>query len=214
MGADHLREPATSEAGFTLLELLVGISILAIIVVAQVAPFQQTIESRDRAEAAVQTSSAVRITLMRLSEELTGALAFNDARGRFSLLDRTFDRPTSELRFATTGARRVQGGARDPIDIVRYYLERDPDRPGSMLLMKQQLPSVAAEGVEPVTMVVLEDVRSFQAEVLMNSGWTHQWEPTGDDVPKAVRLNLSVEDGTSLPTNYRTTVTVPMGDHS
>ncbi len=204
-----------SEAGFTLLELLVGISILAIIVVAQVAPFQQTIESRDRAEAAVQTSSAVRLTLMRLSEELSGALAFDDERGRFSLIDRTFDQPSSELRFATTGARRVQGGARDPVDIVRYYLERDPDRPDLMLLMKQQLPSVAADGVDPVTMIVLEGVRAFQAEALSGSGrggeWRTQLDPTAD-VPRAVRLSLAVDDGTDLPTSYRTTVTIPMGE--
>ncbi|MDG2303768.1 MAG: type II secretion system protein GspJ [Candidatus Binatia bacterium] len=200
-----------AEAGFTLLELLVGISILAIIVVAQVTPFQQTIESRDRAEASVQMSSAARITLMRLSEELTGALAFDDERLRFSLLDRTFDEPASELRFATTGARRVQGGARDPIDVVRYYLERDPDRPGSMLLMKQQLPSVAAQGVEPVTMLVLEDVQSFQAELLPPGGsWLTQQEPSAE-VPRAVRLTLSVDDGTAVPTSYRTTVTLPMG---
>lgn len=203
----------SSERGFTLLELLVGVSILAIIVVTQVAPFQQTIESRDRAEAAVQASSAVRLTLMRLSEELTGALAFDDERGRFSLLDRTYDHPTSELRFATTGARRVQAGARDPVEIVRYYLERDPQRPDSMLLMKQQLPSVAAEGVEPVTMVVLEDVRAFQAEALggQGAGWSTELEPS-DKVPRAVRVSLTVDDGIAPPTSYRTTVTIPMGE--
>lgn len=201
----------TSEAGFTLLELLVGISILAIIVVTQVAPFQQTIETRDRAEASVQTASAVRIALLRISEELTGALALQDERGQFALLDRTFDQPTSELRFATTGARRVQGGLRDPVDVVRYYIERDPDRPNNLLLMKQQIPSVAAPGVEPVTMVVLENVRSFQAEaVRQGSGWQTQIEPTSE-LPRAVRLTLAVDDGVAAPTNYRTTVTLPMG---
>ncbi len=200
-----------SQRGFTLLELLVGISILAIIVVTQVAPFQQTIETRDRAEAAVRSSSAARITLLRLSEELSGALAENEERLRFSLVDRTFDAPASELRFATTGARRVQAGARDPVEIVRYYLERDPDRPGSMLLMKQQLPSMAAPGVEPVTMVVLEDVRSFQAEVLPSGGaWAPQLDPT-PRVPRAVRLTLAIDDGTSTPAQYRTTITLPMG---
>lgn len=206
----------SSEAGFTLLELLVGVSILAIIVVTQVAPFQKTIETRDRAEAAVQTSSAVRLTLMRLSEELSGAVAFQDDRGKFALVDRTYDRPTSELQFATTGARRVQAGARDPIEVVRYYLERDRNRPQSMLLMKQQLPSIAAQGVEPVTMIVLENVTSFQAEALVSGsasgdGWRTQLDPT-TDVPKAVRLSLTVDDGIAPPTSYRTTVTIPMGD--
>lgn len=205
-----------SEAGFTLLEVLVAVSILAIIVVTQVAPFQQTIETRDRAEAAVQTSSAVRLTLMRLSEELSGALAYDDDRGRFALVDRMYDRPTSELQFATTGARRVQAGARDPVETVRYYLERNPNRPDTMLLMKQQLPSIAAQGIEPVTMIVLEDVTSFQVEALVSGmrsgdGWRTQLDPT-TEVPRAVRIALTVDDGTAPPTSYRTTVTIPMGE--
>jgi general secretion pathway protein J len=207
---------AAPEAGFTLLELLVALAIISILVVAQVAPFGQTIESRDRAEASVQAVSAVRLTLLRLSEELAGAVGLEDARGRFVLLDQTFDQPASDLRFATTGAQRVSAGARDPIDIVRYYLERDPDRPDSMRLVKQQLPSIAAEGVEPETMVVLDGVRSFQIEVLprQSGQWSTAWEAAGAAVPRAVRLTLSVADETGAATGYHTTVTLPMGERA
>lgn len=208
--------PISSEAGFTMLELLIAVAILSILVVVQVAPFQQTIESRDHAEAAVQASSAARITLLRLSEELSGALGLANARGRFALTAENLDRPSSTLRFATTGARRVHGGARDPIDLVRYFLERDPNGTDSFRLMKQQLPSIAAEGVEPIEMVVLDNVAAFQAEVLTRRGgqWVTEWQPEDDAIPRAVRLVLATNDGIGPPTSYRTTVTVPMGDQS
>ncbi len=202
-----------SEAGFTLLELLVAVSIIAIVVVAQVAPFQQTIKSRDHAEAAIQNASAVRLTLLHLSEELDGALALDDDRGRFTLVDRSLDGPSSDLRFATTSARRVHAGPRDPVEIVRYYLERTPEEPGTLRLMKQQLPSVVADGVEPVTMVVLDGVTAFEAQALTAGGWTDRLDAE-DGLPRAVRLRLTMADRRGPPTSYRTTVTLPLGARS
>ena len=203
-----------SEAGFTLLELVVGMAIIAIIMVAQVAPFQQTIESRDHAAETARTVSAARLTLLRLSEELSGTTATDDPRSAFLLSEQSLGRSSSELRFATTGAQRVQAGPRDPVEVVRYYLERTPNQTGSFRLIKEQLPSMAAQGVEPTSMVVLEDVSSFGVEVLRNGRWSTQWESGPGQVPRAVRLQLEIENGSGSPIAYRTTVTLPMGDRS
>src|SRR5205085_4530673 len=94
--------PYHGEAGFTLLELLIALAIVAILALAQAAPFQTTISSRERAEAAMERSNAARVTLQRLAEELTGAVEVKNDRHPFSLVDRTLDRPASELTFTTT----------------------------------------------------------------------------------------------------------------
>ena len=202
-----------TDSGFTLLELLIAVAVVAILVLIQVGPFQQTIVSRDRAEAQVERVTGARLALLRIAEELSGAVGIDDERTRFSLVDQTFDQPASDLRFATTGARRVTAGPQDSVEIVRYFLERDPDRPSSMLLLKEQLPSIAAEGVEPTAMVVLENVRTFRAEVLPDprGAWSPTWQANGAQVPRAVRLELSLNDGEAGSTAYRTTVTLPLG---
>jgi prepilin-type N-terminal cleavage/methylation domain-containing protein len=203
-----MKTPPSSQSGFTLLELLVAVAIVAIIALVQVAPFQQTIVSRDRAEASIERATSARLALLRLSEELAGAVMMNGEP--FTLLDQTLDQPSSDLRFATTGARRGTAGPQDSVEIVRYFLERDPDRPGTMLLMKEQLSSLAAKGVEPTSMVVLDGVRTFRAEALPDA--RSAWTPTltAEQVPRAVRLELALTDGNAAATSYRTMVTLPM----
>lgn len=202
------------EAGFTLLELLVSLTIVAILALAQAAPFRRTLETRERAETAMEQSNAARLTLQRLAEELTGATALDGERQRFVLIDRTFDRPASELSFTTTTARRVSAGPTDPFEVVRYHLEPgEPDSRGA-LLVKEQLPAAASDGQPFTTNVVLEDVAAFTVRVRPDTG---EWLPAfqGGEanvkIPRAVELQLSLADGTPDPPVYRLLIDLPMG---
>ncbi|MEW6273157.1 MAG: type II secretion system protein GspJ [Thermodesulfobacteriota bacterium] len=211
------RSRISSEAGFTLLELLVSLTIVAILALAQAAPFQRAISSRERAEVAMERTNAARLTLQRLAEELTGAVVLPGERGRFTVIDRTDERPASELSFATTQARRMRSGVHDPIEIVRYRLE--PGLPGSAggVLMKDQLPSVAAEGTPPATSPILEDVEAFTVRVLPDDGELLASWRGGDDgvqIPRAVELELALADGTEDPPVYRLLIDLPMGGRS
>jgi prepilin-type N-terminal cleavage/methylation domain-containing protein len=203
------------ERGFTLLEILVSFTIIGILFAAQVGPFQQTIKSRDYAEQRMENTAAARTTLERLAEELTGAVPIAGEEGGFNLVDRSFDVPSSELRFATTAARRMRGDLIDPVSFVRYRLADDPWVPGARVLIKEQLPSVAAPGVEPVSAVILDRVYSFEAEVLpaRSREWARTWSAAGnsDDLPRAIRFALSLDDGSDSPEAYRLTITLPMG---
>jgi prepilin-type N-terminal cleavage/methylation domain-containing protein len=205
----------SDERGFTLLELLVSFTIIGILFAAQVGPFQQTIESRDYAEERMENTAAARTTLARLAEELTGAVPISGEEGGFILADRSFEVPSSELRFATTAARRMRGDLVDPVAFVRYRLADDPWVPGARVLMKEQLPSVAAPGVEPIAAVILEGVHSFEAELLPGRSreWVRTWSAatSPDDLPRAVRLSLALNDGSDSPEVYRLLVTLPMG---
>lgn len=205
--------PSRGEAGFTLLELLIALAIVAIIAFAEAAPFQTTLSSRDRAEDAMQRSNAARVTLQRLAEELTGAVPGTNDRERFTLADQTFDRPASVLSFMTTAARRVEAGPADPLEIVRYHLEPGPADAKGALLVKEQLPSVAADPTF-TSNVVLEDVAAFTVTVLPERGGAFQTAFQGDSntpVPRAAELQLALADGSPDPPVYRLLIDLPMG---
>lgn len=203
------------QSGFTLLELLVSLSIIAIIFAAQAGPFAKTIESRDQAERTIEATAAARTTLERLAEEITGAIPASDERGGFKVVDRSFEFPSSEIRFATTAARRLRGDLIDPVSYVRYRVDEDPYAPGTRVLIKEQLPSVAAPGVEPVSGIIIDNITSFEVQVLTSGvgEWRGTWDATQDreDLPRAVRLALSLDDGSLEPPVFRLTVALPMG---
>ena len=209
------RRPLGDASGLTLLELLVALAIAAILVLAQVAPFQRAIESRDRAEAALERTSAARVTLQRLSEEIAGAVPL--AGARFSVADRTLDLPASELHFATNAARRLREGPQDTIEQVTYRLEPPGrgDRGGR--LIKEQLPSMAAVGTPPAQAVVLEDVAAFHVRVLPagdNQGWVETWQSddggSRDSLPRAVEIELAIADGSANPIPFHVAVSLPL----
>ena len=204
-----------NEAGFTLLELLVSTTIIGILFAAQAAPFQQTLQSRDRANLAIEATAAARTTLERMAEEITGTIHAPDPRGTFAVIDRSFETPSSELRFATTAARRLRGDLVDPISYVRYRVGDDPYQSGRRVLIKEQLASVAAEGVRPVSAVIMDGVAGFSAEILPGRGnqWQTGWTAAGshNDLPRAVRLTLHLDETHGSPEPYQITVTLPMG---
>lgn len=203
------------DSGLTLIEVLVALSIAAIIAIAQAAPFRRAIAARDRAEEALEHTTSARIALDRIAEELTGATASKGRR--FTVADRTLDRPSSELSFATTAAHRIGSGPRDPVEIVRYRLVPDAAGGRNGRLVKQQVASVAPEGAPPAEAVVLDHVASFQARVLPSQ--SPDWSPTwagGDagkteDLPRAVEIEIGVDEGDAQPTPYRVAVSLPMG---
>jgi len=207
--------PHRGERGFTLLELLVSLAIVAILALAQAAPFQRVVVSRERAEAAMERTNAARLTLQRLAEELTGAVPIGGPLGTFEVAEQDLDVPASRLRFATTAARRVRSGVQDPIEIVEYRVERSPDDPERAVLIKQQLPSVAAEGTPPASWIVLDDVAGFTVRVLPDGGdLLTSWRAgsgSAVQVPRAVELQLALADGTEDPPVYRLLVDLPMG---
>ncbi|MFM8411701.1 MAG: type II secretion system protein GspJ [Alphaproteobacteria bacterium] len=203
------------ESGLTLLEVMVALSIAAIIAIAQAAPFRRAIAARDRAEEALEQTTSARIALDRIAEELTGATAVKGRR--FAVADRTLDRPSSELTFATGAAHRLGAGPRDPVEVVRYRLVPDASGRRTGRLVKEQVASVAPESAPPAQAVVLEGVTSFQVRVLPSQSpdWSPTWTggDTGksEDLPRAVEVEIGVDEGDVEPTPYQVAVSLPMG---
>jgi hypothetical protein len=83
-------------------------------------------------------------------------------------------------------------------------------------LVKAQLPSVAAPEVEPLLLPVLDDVLTFRVRVFPTNAdaWVDTWaappEGGAEALPRAVELELAIDDGTAQPPVYRLAVELPM----
>jgi prepilin-type N-terminal cleavage/methylation domain-containing protein len=209
---------ARTRAGFTLLELLVSLGIVALVAAAIATPFARTIDSRDRTERVMERTSAVRLTLSRIAEELQGAIGLKGARYQFATVDQTLDLPASQLGFATTAARRISEGPQDPVELVRYRLEPGSAGERGGRLIKDQQPSLQVATVPPLSVVVLENVTAFRVGVVppgaqdFTGNYVSGSDTTAASLPRAVALELTVDDGSGEPPTYRTVVTLPLAE--
>jgi len=207
-----------AQLGFTLLELLVSLAIIALVAAAIAAPFSRTIDSRDHTELVMEQTSAARLALARIAEELQGSISLKGARYQFATVDQTLDLPSSQLSFATTAARRISEGPQDPVELVRYRLE--PGAPGQRggRLIKDQQPSLQVATVPPLSVVVLENVTAFRVGVVPPGAQDFAGNYVSGDnssparLPLAVALDLAIDDGSSDPPTYRTVVTLPLAE--
>jgi len=205
-----------AERGVTLLELLVALAIVALIAASIAAPFARTIDTRDRTELAIERTNAARLMLTRIAEELEGAILLTGPRYRFVTADQALDRPASELAFATTAARRITQGPQDPVELVHYHVEPAPGASRHARLVKDQEPSLQVDDFPPASFVVLENVTQFRVCVVAAVGvdcafnWTSGNGTAAGQLPRAVAVELGVEDGTPDPPTYRVVVTLPL----
>lgn len=197
--------------GFTLLELLVALALMAILVSALYGTFFSLTAARDRAEAVSERSRELRTTLDKLRRELAAAWYKKAAtttdstvvpKFRFEVEDRDFfGKPASILTFTTIVP--PAAGSQPLSDLMEVeYRPTAVDQ--SMKLVRRAKDATLA--VEPVAYTQMEDLQGFLVEC-SNDGtkWERTWsgklrertlsENRVSGLPAFIRVTLLVKDG-------------------
>ncbi|MDF3029769.1 MAG: ral secretion pathway protein GspJ [Moraxellaceae bacterium] len=186
---------SNSARGFTLLELLVAVAILAVVAVGSYRLLFDTIRTRDHGMAQEQALAQVQRTVMLIQRDLL-QIAPRPIRDEFG------DTQPAFLLSAEQGMEFTRRGWRNPLGEVRSDMVRVRYRVEGGKLLREHWPVLdRARTSTPVRIVLLDDVSDFHLQVFANKDWNATWpllgsatrNPAAVPPPDAVDIRFSLK---------------------
>jgi general secretion pathway protein J len=197
--------PQDSEGGFTLVEVLLAVSLVAMMATLVFGSLYLTIGAIDAARAKSADEQIIRSTLRLMTDELSVSesraigpwMGINDQRG---------GQPADSVAFLTMGQFRGADSAKDT-ELVRIVYTKEGDR--LLRFTRRNLYSLTDESVEQVelaTKVKGFNVRYYDGKSQL---WLDEWDGRGrSGTPKAILIELTLLQGKSEPQTVRQWVAV------
>ena len=199
-----MTQRSRAEAGFTLIEIVISASILAIMLVLVAASFSVTNTSRKSAELLGDQYHQVRLALDRMSREISMAyLSRNDASG--TQRPRTYfvaepDDPIAKLSFSSVSHLTIKELAKESDQSIIEYVGEDRD--DALVLVRREIPRLGMddENMEKYarTVPALEHIASLEFEFYdeQNKEWKDDWDTRSADgeiyrLPSKVKIYLT-----------------------
>ena len=197
-GAVVAAEKRRFDGGFTLIEVLIAVTLTAIFLTAIYYTFFSMLESRETITSALERQREVRRFLDIASMELGSAYVSKENpkslfRGRkakvgskaFSTLDFTF--------FTHTVV--SEGRKASDLKAVKYFVEEVEDDRFDLLKDKRDA-YADPQGEASFKVSVVEDITGFEVSYFNGSSWVGGWSSgTASGAPEAVKLKVSVSAG-------------------
>jgi general secretion pathway protein J len=180
--------------GFTLLEILIALVLLAILTTALYGSYFAVVRARDRASEGMEARRELGSTLDLLRREISSTV-FNSTDKqhlRFVVEDRdNFGKPASNLELTTlsppSGLLRSESGVMD----VKYrMLEKDKQQ----ILTRQEKDVLFTSDTVPVY-PQMEHISAFLVECYDGSKWVKSWDTAlNNRLPTKVRITVQFEE--------------------
>ena len=213
--------------GFTLLEVILAVTILALIGTMIYGGFSQTALNKARVEEDVDRSRVVHMALERMVRELSMAFVS------------THVNPSLDLRVSNTAFIGKDNGREDRIDFtsfshrrlyrnaresdqneISYFVTEHPDDPDIKVLARREQNRIDDDPRKGgKSQILLENVEEFNLEYFdpLLSDWVQTWDTVNtlaqpNRLPTQVRIRLAVTDPRhpSQPQVFGTRVDIPL----
>ncbi len=211
-----------SKKGFTLIEILVAISLLAIISVLVWQSMYTTTRIKDRSEKLDEEFRRASLALSKISQDLSMAVIFQsvdlmgvspsgEQQSKIVFIGKNQGEQDQVVFDAFSHLRYVKDSKESELAEIAYYLEADPDRSGSYLLKKKESsPPTAHPDQESANakdgekqngvsmMTLLDGVKSlnFRYYDFQKADFVDEWDTTKADnvgkLPRAVEITLTL----------------------
>lgn len=195
-------------SGFTLLEMLVALSLLAVIAAALYGSYFTLFRGKETTQAGMEQRREIRETLDMLRRELSSAWTRpGKPATSFVVEDRDqFGKPASRLVY-TTIAPPVAGGLAVSDQLAVEYAAM----PVGETLMLSRAVQDLHKGSKPLTYPQMEQIEGFLVECSPDgTKWVKSWDSAiNTTLPKAVRITLQVREGGGI-VGYSTLATLRM----
>jgi prepilin-type N-terminal cleavage/methylation domain-containing protein len=185
------RTPSPARAGFTLLELMLAMTALALVAAICYGAFHLGIRAVEKGEMAVVTTQRLRVASDVLIRQIKSTVAY-PARNEDEEVYPYFMGSATSMTFITAAG--LQGGG--GLTRVVYQVVDDPPR---LMITESPFFSPDALGRDPVDKpgetgtTLLDNFTTLKFEYLMNDGVETEWRPAWDAhedemLPQAVRV--------------------------
>ncbi|MGD1028449.1 prepilin-type N-terminal cleavage/methylation domain-containing protein [Candidatus Binatus soli] len=211
------RHPAPR--GFTLIEMMLAIGVLALILAMLASSFSTIAHSKVHAEGRLMVDREGRALLWQLGTEVSNAVQTPYALSNVALLGNGHmgnGLPIDTITMSTfsAGHRRAITGM-TPENIVTYNLTPNRDRPGCYLLQRSQQSGLLTSTPALQSMVLADNVLSLHIRYFDGQRWGESWDssslPQGQQLPIAVAIQIQMAAPGGRVMDFATQVTVPMG---
>ena len=202
------RTRARRRAGMSLIEVLMAMTIFAIIASVMYGGFQQTARVKERVEGALDREHEIRSGLERMAQEL--ATSYTSSQRNINESLRTMltgfvakeEGSNSRIDFSSFSHRRLYRNAHESDqNELSYFVTRDPNEPSQDVLARREQRRVD-ENLEKggQAQILIQNVRGF--ELTFFDPLTKEWSKTWDTTQTAQQPNR-------LPAQAKIYVTVP-----
>jgi general secretion pathway protein J len=202
------RGRAADSRGFTLLEVVLAFSILAVVMVVMIGSLRVGTRAWETGERRTAVRQELRAIVELLTEAMGSAYPYRGRLGQAPERVVLFQGDEGELRFVTTAAPLVLDAPVAPFHAVTLR-RSDDDR---LLLVERMVPAEEPFGDTPET-VLSRSVSGLKLQYLDDKGnWLDQWDgKEAGGLPLAVRLELSIRDRGRIETVPPLVVPIPLG---
>jgi prepilin-type N-terminal cleavage/methylation domain-containing protein len=208
---------ASSQPGFTLIELMVAVAILGLILVMLAGSFHAVAAGKTQAEGRIAAEQESRALLWQLSNEIRGTVATQNVPSHVIVIGRgqmENNAPLDSLSISTLdpGHRRALEGF-GAEDTVSYTTATNPNHRGWFLLLRSQGSGLLSNGGTSAPVIVANSLLSIHFRFYDGNLWTESWNsealPPGRQLPQAIQIDLVIASN-AAPVRLSTMVTLPM----
>ena len=195
--------------GFTLIEVLVAMTILALMMAMTWTTTSTSATSKKRFEAIQERNQEIRVAMTIMAKDLSSAyLSKNELGGQDNprtLFVGKSERPVDELRFSSLGHRTLWENANESEQtLISYFTARDPDDSQKTNLLRRESRRLSNEPweSEPAEVdLLLRDVERVELEYYdwKDDEWQDHWDTKSADgesgrLPERVRIVVTVKN--------------------
>jgi len=218
---------AHNKRGFTLIEVMVAVSILAIVTTLTWASFKQTFATKSAIEAQAGRYRTVRLALERMARELSMVyVSQNEDTSQPERRTRLVGKhhgDIDEVLFSYFGHQRLYADANEAdTALVYYYAGRDRDDSRKTNLMRRETRRLSYLKVDEQAGeadIVCDDVIKLKLDYYdkRDKVWRDEWVTTSldgqpDRLPSKIRITLTVRDERGKEVPFQTEVRVAMSE--
>lgn len=189
-------QPPGRRGGFTLVEILLALSVLSIVLLLLLTAFTGAVRVRETLSGRAGEYRQIRLLLDRVGTDLAGAFAssYREASALTCREDRFSGMPAATLVFSAFQLPRTDGG-RPPADVVKVRYFPRVGAGGTTLDLRREeseLPFIENR-IPPRETLVAEGLRGFRVELWDGAAWRKEWPPSGQaktGLPKKAAITL------------------------